>query len=106
MNQEKTVQELADGLFPFKLDIPSGKTEPSGGATGTTGQSAAANTPAEAPPPALPLPIERLEDAISRLLSGDGVKQIALDYELEKNTLQRLFELYRRGGRRALGIKE
>lgn len=106
VNREKTVQELADELFPFKLDIPSIKTEPSGGATGTTGQSTAASTQADAPPPALPLPIERLEDAISRLLSGDGAKQVALDYQLEKNTLQRLFELYRRGGRRALGIKE
>lgn len=84
-NEEKSTQQLVDGLFPFKINIPP--------------------TPSN-PADALPLPIERLEEAFAQLFNGEGVKRVAPDYELDKNTLQRLFETYRRGGRRALGIKD
>jgi hypothetical protein len=105
-NQEKTLQQLAGEIFPFKLDIAPKPTEPSAEATGPARQSAAASSLADASPPALPSSIESLEEAFGRLLTGAGTAQVAPDLQLDRKTLQRLFDLYRRGGRRALGLND
>jgi hypothetical protein len=64
--------------------------------------------PVKAPEPApLPLPIDRLEEAIFKLLLGDeSPKQIAAEYGIDRNELRRLADEYQAGGRRALGARE
>ena len=60
--------------------------------------------PAAAPAPALPLPMDQLEEAIGAVLLGDdSLKTIAKRYGLERSTLRRLADTYRDAGRAALG---
>jgi len=53
--------------------------------------------------PALPLPIDRLEEAIAQVILGDkGIKGIAAEYGLERGELEGLAARYQAAGRRAL----
>ncbi len=57
-------------------------------------------------PVALPLAIDALEQAICKVLAGQGIQQIALEYGVERDELKRLAKLYRAAGRCALGVPE
>ncbi|MFO0574233.1 MAG: helix-turn-helix domain-containing protein [Polyangia bacterium] len=70
-----------------------------------------APAPRPAPPraqaPTLPLPLERLEEAIGHALVGDrGPGELARSYGLSRSELEGWVDRYRRGGRRALSEPE
>ena len=70
-----------------------------------------APTPRPAAPraqaPTLPLPLERLEEAIGHALVGDrGPGELARSYGLSRTELEGWVDRYRRGGRRALSEPE
>ncbi|HVK64245.1 MAG TPA: hypothetical protein VM694_07220, partial [Polyangium sp.] len=72
---------------------------------------APAQAPAPAPlpmaqvePVALPLELERLEEAFGHMLVGErGHKEIAKEYGIELGELRKLFDRYKKGGRGSLG---
>ncbi|MDC0746014.1 hypothetical protein [Polyangium mundeleinium] len=72
---------------------------------------APAPTPAPAPlpiaqvePVALPMELERLEEAFGHMLVGErGHKEIAKEYGIELGELRKLFDRYKKGGRGSLG---
>jgi hypothetical protein len=98
------------GAAPSAMEQPAAPSAASllgfGGAA-----PAPAPAPAQAPAPqakaapvALPIELERLEEAIGHVLVGErGLKDIATEYGIDRGELRRLADLYRKGGRGALG---
>lgn len=61
-------------------------------------------TPLTAPSGSLPIPMERLEEAIAQVILGEkGVKAIAAEIGLERGVLQEYADRYQAAGRAALG---
>lgn len=87
--------------------VPKAKPKaPSAGFWSVTSTPSAITSPAvaQAPQgPKLPLPINRLEEAIGHVLVGDlGLKAIAEKFGLDRAELQDLAEIYTKAGRKAL----
>lgn len=99
------LERLAAQEVGFSVSIPSGNAAPVAPTTSAI-PSAPAQSTTELPPVPLPAAIERLEEAFGQMLSGErSLKDVALDLQLSRSEMQRLFDLYRQGGRRALGMK-
>ena len=106
-----TINDIIGSNFPFPVHIPGPAPAPKPAPSpapvssgGTDGSAAAKALGLPVAGGALPVPMARLEEAFGQLLVGErSSKQIAMDLEISNSELQRLFELYRQGGRRALG---
>ncbi|QRK10609.1 hypothetical protein JQX13_11270 [Archangium violaceum] len=58
-------------------------------------------------PAKLPLAVEKLEEAIGYILSGErSMKELSTEYGIERRELERLADIYCKAGRAALGIPE
>jgi hypothetical protein len=52
------------------------------------------------------LPIDRLEEAIAQVILGErGIKAIAADAGISRDSLQELADRYQAAGRAALGVR-
>jgi len=59
-----------------------------------------------APAPKLPIEIDKLEEAIGHLITGElAPKKVAEQYGVDRADLERFKEIYTRAGRAALGVK-
>lgn len=55
-----------------------------------------------APPAALPIDLENLEEAIAHLTLGESLNELATKYKIDRVDLKRLAKIYTEGGRNAL----